>query len=88
MEGYTLHIYGHSLDETDEDILKYVIGDKNENSELDLKPEKVIIYYYDNFDYEQKVINLIKLYGRAIVEEYMEKSLFEFIPTTQETYIP
>lgn len=87
-EDYTLHIYGHSLDETDEDILKYVIGDKDENGKLDLKPKKVIIYYYDSFDYEQKVINLIKLYGRAIVEEYMENGLFEFIPTTQEIHSP
>lgn len=46
--------------------------------------QKVIIYYYKNADYEQKVINLIKLYGRPIVEEYMEENLFEFVPTSGE----
>lgn len=28
-DKYTLYVYGHSLDETDEDILKYLIGDIN-----------------------------------------------------------
>ena len=81
---YILYVYGHSLDETDEDILKYVIGDKDTRGMLNLKPEKVIVFYYDDGDYEQKVINLIKLYGRPIVEEYMEKGLFKFEKTTNE----
>lgn len=83
---YILHIYGHSLDETDEDILKYVIGDKDVSGRLKLKPKKVKIYYYDDEDYEQKVINLIKLYGRVIVEEYMEKELFKFVETSDEEW--
>ena len=81
---YILYVYGHSLDETDEDILKYVIGDKDRRGMLNLKPEKVIVFYYDDSDYEQKVINLIKLYGRPIVEEYMEMGLFKFEKTTDE----
>uniref|UniRef100_UPI0040576F92 AbiH family protein n=1 Tax=Acetatifactor sp. TaxID=1872090 RepID=UPI0040576F92 len=80
-EKYNLYIYGHSLDETDEDILKYVIGDKTETGKLKLNPKQVIIFYYDSADFEQKVINLIKLYGRPIVEEYMEKELFKFEQT-------
>ncbi len=83
---YTLYIYGHSLDETDEDILKSVIGTKTKTGELNLKPQKIIIYYYDIFDYEQKVINLIKLYGREVVEEYMISKKFEFISTMKEFY--
>lgn len=81
---YILHIYGHSLDETDEDILKYVIGNKDASGKVKFKPKEVIIYYYDDADYEQKVINLIKLYGRSIVEEYMEKGFFNFIETIDE----
>lgn len=81
---YILHIYGHSLDETDEDILKYVIGDKMESGKMNLKPKKVVIFYYNDVDYEQKVINLIKLYGRQMVEEYMEKGLFEFVEIIRE----
>lgn len=82
--AYVLHIYGHSLDETDEDILKYVIGDRNAYGGFDLKPEQVVIYYYDDADYEQKVINLIKLYGRPIVEKYMEDEVFIFVKTIGE----
>lgn len=80
---YVLYIYGHSLDETDADIIKYIIGDFCVEG-INLKPKQVIIFYYDAADFEQKVINLIKLYGRPIVEEYMEKELFKFIPTSDE----
>ena len=78
-DKYTLYVYGHSLDETDEDILKYLIGDINRQGIFVLKPEKVCIFYYDIDDYEQKVINLIKLYGRNIVEKYIEQQFFVFL---------
>lgn len=78
-DKYTLYVYGHSLDETDEDILKYLIGDINRQGIFVLKPEKVCIFYYDIDDYEQKVINLIKLYGRNIVETYIEQQFFVFL---------
>ncbi len=83
--NYILYIYGHSLDETDADILKFVIGKINDKGRLVLYPEKVVIFYYNDADYEQKVINLIKLYGRSQVEAYMEANLFEFIEITDET---
>lgn len=78
-DKYTLYVYGYSLDETDEDILKYLIGDINRQGIFVLKPEKVCIFYYDIDDYEQKVINLIKLYGRNIVETYIEQQFFVFL---------
>lgn len=83
-EEFELYIYGHSLDETDEDILKFVIGDINANGNIRFKPEKITIFYYDPTDYEQKVINLIKLYGRNIVEENMEKKMFDFVKIVDE----
>ncbi len=49
-----IHIYGHSLDVTDKDVL----------SSLILLPNTVTnIYYYDNNDYSKKIINLIKIIG-------------------------
>ena len=81
-EEFELYIYGHSLDETDEDILKFVIGNINEKGQLIFKPKKVIIFYYEPTDYEQKVINLIKLYGRNIVEKNMENGMLEFVKIT------
>lgn len=83
---YDLHIYGHSLDETDKDILEYIIGKRREDGKLYLNPSHVIIYYYDATDYEQKVINLIKLYGRPLVEEYLESGAFRFVKTSSEIW--
>ena len=80
-EEYKLHIYGHSLDETDEDILRYLIGKTDEQGRLNLNSKQIVIYYYDASDYEQKVVNLIKLYGRPIVEENIEKEIFKFVKT-------
>jgi len=81
---YNLYIYGHSLDETDKDIITYVIGTKEELENNKMKPEHVIIFYYDDTDYEQKVINLINLYGRDVVELYLEKRLFELVQTIED----
>lgn len=72
--GYNLHIYGHSLDITDADILKYAINGA----------KQINIYYYDQTDFESKVINLIALYGREVVEENIESGYFEFVPTSDE----
>lgn len=78
-EPFTLYIYGHSLDLTDEDVLRYVIGDIDNTGFFRMKPNKIIIFYRDDEDYAQKVINLIKLYGRPIVEKFMENEAFEFV---------
>lgn len=83
-QPYQLHIYGHSLDSTDEDVIKYAIGDMDENGNFRLKADKVFIYYYSQADFEQKVINLIDLYGRSVVEAYMESGEFLFVPISDE----
>lgn len=56
--GFNLTLFGHSLDITDEDIIKPFIR----------SAEKVRIYYYDQRDYESKIINLINLFDREWVE--------------------
>ncbi len=73
--NYNLHIYGHSLDQTDEDILKNIISNA----------DSVIIYYYDDEDYARKIINLIKLYGRRNVEENLEGGFWKFVLTNTES---
>ena len=85
-QDFSLYIYGHSLDETDADILKYVIGCKVTDEELRLEPKEVTIFYYDDADYEQKVTNLINLYGRSIVEKYIEDNKFIFVETNGDIY--
>lgn len=74
-----MYIYGHSLDETDKDVLKFVIGDFDDRNQFQMKARKVIIYYYDQQDFELKVINLITLFGRDIVEKNMDDNKIIFI---------
>lgn len=61
-------VYGHSLDRTDEDIIKPFL----------LAAHKVNIYCYDETDYERKVINLIGMLGRDKVEEGIYNRKIEF----------
>jgi len=83
-QEYSLHIFGHSLDETDEDILKELIGESYSGNEF--KAKRVVIYYYDSDDYEQKVINLLNLYGREKVENAMENGKIKFVMTTPDIW--
>lgn len=76
---YELYIYGHSLDETDKDVLKFAIGVFDDKNQFQMKARKVIIYYYDQQDFELKVINLITLFGRDIVEKNMDDNKIIFI---------
>ena len=76
---YELYIYGHSLDETDKDVLKFAIGDFDDENKFQMKARKVVIYYYDQQDFELKVINLITLFGRDIVEKNMDDNKIIFI---------
>lgn len=77
MEEYELHIYGHSLDITDKDVLLYTM----ENA------CKIYIYYYDQEDFEHKVINLINLFGREKTEENIQSKHFDFIETNDEIIV-
>lgn len=47
-----VHIVGHSLDRTDHDVLYEFFSDER---------FKVIVYYYDHKDFEEKVQNVIRL---------------------------
>lgn len=55
------NIFGHSLDTTDKDILMLILE----------KSQYTNIYYYNQADYEQKIINLVRLYGSP--EEFTKR---------------
>ncbi len=61
-------VYGHSLDQTDEDIIKPFLEQAN----------IITIYFYSTEDYERKVINLIKMFNRQKVEDDMYNKRIEF----------
>lgn len=54
-------IFGHSLDTTDKDMLMLILE----------KSQYTNIYYYNQADYEQKIINLVRLYGSP--EEFTKR---------------
>lgn len=66
--------FGHSLDVTDGDIVKRLI----------LSSQETIIYYYNQSDYEQKVINLMKIFSVNDFEDlyYNDKRSIVFKPLT------
>lgn len=60
-EPIVTDIFGHSLDTTDKDILMLIFE----------KSRYTNIYYYNQADYEQKIINLVRLYGSP--EEFTKR---------------
>lgn len=64
-------IYGHSLDRTDKDILLPFIK----------YAKKVTIYYYNDSDYEQKIINLINLFNKDVIEQDLYDGRIVLLPT-------
>ena len=70
---------GSNSDGLMKDVLKFVIGDFDDRNQFQMKARKVIIYYYDQQDFELKVINLITLFGRDIVEKNMDDNKIIFI---------
>lgn len=64
-----LHIFGHSIDNTDGDIFRRAWSIVNE----------VFIYYYDQDDYEAKIINLFNVFGNKKIIEDIEKGFIKFI---------
>lgn len=65
----TVHFYGHSMDKTDGDIIQEI---------YDLAGG-FVIYYYDQLDYEQKVINLIDVFGKQKALELIQTEWIKFV---------
>jgi hypothetical protein len=64
-----VHFFGLSLSDTDGDMIK----------KIESLSKKMFIYYYDQKDYEQKVINLIDVFGKVKALELINDSKAEFI---------
>ena len=65
----TVHFYGHSMDKTDGDIILKLRSMSN----------RFVIYKYDQEDYEQKVINLIDVFGKERATELIEHGIIKFV---------
>lgn len=66
-----IYIFGHSLDKTDGDVLKYII--------LHEKTQKVYIYYHDDKQYRQEIANLVKVIDKNELISRIGNGQIEFI---------
>lgn len=64
----TTYFFGMSMGKTDEDLIKQIMG----------KSDKIIIFYYDQDDYEGKVINLIGVFVREKIEKWINSDKIKF----------
>lgn len=63
--GLRIFFYGLSMDKTDGDMIRKLWDDSH----------RFVIFYYSQSDYEQKVINLIDVFGKDIITEIQEKNI-------------
>ena len=75
----TVYIHGHSLDESDKEILEKII-----NGVLKKDTSTVKIFYYDEKHYRQEVTNLIKVLGKDVFQKYYFQNRIIFIKQTSK----
>lgn len=68
------HFYGHSMDATDKDVIEKL---------YDLS-KQFIIYYLNQDDYEQKVINLISVFGKENATDDIQQGRIKLVEISQE----
>ena len=68
--GYTLYVIGHSLDKTDQDVIK----------ELFEVSRKIIIFYHNEAIVGTYIKNLIEIYGKNDFDELRVSKMLEFLP--------
>lgn len=67
---YMLHFVGHSMDVTDQDILKALIRNK--------KVTESIVYYHDKDSHRQVITNVIALFGKDEFDELRLQNKIRF----------
>ncbi len=68
--GNNLKIIGHSLDETDKEIIKALFS----------VSRKITIYFYDTNDVGKYIKNLVKIYGKTEFDKIRVEKSLEFLP--------
>lgn len=64
----TIYFFGMSMGKSDEDLIKQIIS----------VADRIEIFYYNQQDYERKIINLIDIYGREEIEKWLEEDQLIF----------
>ena len=68
MDMATTYFFGHSLSSTDGDVIR----------KIRKLSKQMIIYHYNQEDYEQKVINLIDIFGKEQSVEMIQTGFIKF----------
>lgn len=70
-------IYGHSLDATDKDSLHWLLS---KSTKLGTPVKDILIYYYDEYAYNQQIANMIQLIGKDELIESVSSKRIVFLP--------
>ena len=73
----TLYVIGHSLDSTDEDIIKQV---------FDIAKSIIVLYHSDS-SVKNQIRNLVKMYGKEGLDELRDKKKLQFLPQSDIQWI-
>lgn len=66
----TLYVLGHSLDSTDEDIIKQIFD----------VAKSIIILYHSESSVKNQIKNLVKIYGKSGLDTLREQKKLQFLP--------
>ncbi len=74
-----VHFVGHSMSNADGDVIRLLKSPVMETEEFEIE-SKFIIYYYNQWDYEQKVINLFEVFGKDETIQMIHDEEIVFLP--------
>ena len=75
--NWQIVIYGHSLDSTDADSLRWLMG---HGEKSDIASNKVKIYYLDENSYNRQIANAIQIIGEENLIESVHSGKLIFLP--------
>ena len=70
-------IYGHSLDATDKDSLRWLMG---QEEKFDTELDTITIYYYDENSYNKQIANAIQIIGKKALMDAVHSDKLVFLP--------
>lgn len=73
----TLYVIGHSLDSTDEDIIKQIFE----------TAKTIIILYHSDSSVKNQIKNLVEMYGKKGLDELRDKKNLQFKPQSEIEWI-
>ena len=73
----TLYVLGHSLDSTDEDIIKQIFD----------VAKSIIILYHSETSVKNQIKNLVQIYGKSGLDTLREQKKLQFLPQSEINWV-